>query len=146
MKSATATTSPDPSKKVCEALNQTLAETAIPTMLAQNFHWNVTGMAFTQIHNLFEEIYEDHFEAQDGYADGNFALILAPSDIEEEGSEATAEEMLTKMLRAEKSLASTRKSCGERAASTGDTLTENFCIARGQIHEKFAWMLNAHLT
>ena len=38
-------------------------------MLAQNFHWNVTGMAFGPLHDLFQKIYEDHFTAQDDLAD-----------------------------------------------------------------------------
>ena len=32
----------DAKTAIAEALNQTIAETAVTTMLAQNFHWNVT--------------------------------------------------------------------------------------------------------
>ncbi|MEM7545195.1 MAG: DNA starvation/stationary phase protection protein, partial [Pseudomonadota bacterium] len=43
----TATTlSESAQEAIAEALNQSVAETAVTTMLAQNFHWNVTGMAF----------------------------------------------------------------------------------------------------
>ncbi|MCV6598183.1 MAG: DNA starvation/stationary phase protection protein, partial [Mangrovicoccus sp.] len=31
----------DAQTEICNALNQTVAETAVVTMLAQNFHWNV---------------------------------------------------------------------------------------------------------
>ena len=34
---------------------------------------------------------------------------------------------------------------GARDIAIGDTLTEDVCIARGQAHEKFAWMLRSHL-
>ena len=54
---------------VAEALYQCVAETTVTTMMAQNFHWNVTGMAFGPLHALFQEIYEDHFTAQDDLAE-----------------------------------------------------------------------------
>ena len=155
MTTVPASISPDSRIDVCVALNQALAETAIATMLAQNFHWNVTGMEFSPLHQFFQEIYEDHFGGQDdlaerikaldGHADGNLARMLARSAINEERGEATAKEMLTTLLQAEETLASTLKASGELAARHGDTLTEDLCIARGQIHEKFAWILRAHL-
>ncbi|MEO0761912.1 MAG: DNA starvation/stationary phase protection protein, partial [Pseudomonadota bacterium] len=42
-------------------------------------------------------------------------------------------------------LAASSPACARVAASHGDMLTEDLCIARGQTHEKFAWMLRAHL-
>lgn len=38
--------SPTAQAAIADALNQCVAETTVTTMLAQNFHWNVTGMAF----------------------------------------------------------------------------------------------------
>ncbi|MEM9430912.1 MAG: DNA starvation/stationary phase protection protein, partial [Pseudomonadota bacterium] len=31
------------------------------------------------------------------------------------------------------------------AETHGDLLTQDLCIERGRIHEKFAWLLSAHL-
>ncbi|MEL6268064.1 MAG: ferritin-like domain-containing protein, partial [Pseudomonadota bacterium] len=50
---------------IVDGLSQGLAETVVTTMKAQNYHWNVTGMAFGPLHDLFQKIYEDHFSAQD---------------------------------------------------------------------------------
>jgi len=156
MQPKAAMTDPDPQIELCDALNHALADTTVTTMLAQNFHWNATGMAFSQLHQLFQEIYEDHFQAQDdlaerikaldGYADGNLGRMLQRSEIVEQVGEASAHEMLSSLLDAEVTLAAAVKRCGERAANHGDTLTEDLCIARGQVHEKFAWMLRAHLS
>ncbi len=66
--------STDATTQIAEALNQCVAETAVTTMLAQNFHWNVTGMAFGPLHDLFQKIYEDHFVAQDDLAERIKAL------------------------------------------------------------------------
>ncbi|MEP5153660.1 DNA starvation/stationary phase protection protein [Planktotalea sp.] len=149
------TLSQDASAAIVEALNQSVAETAVATMLAQNFHWNVTGMAFGPLHDLFQKIYEDHFIAQDdlaerikaldGHAEGTLAGMLKRSKVAEHSGDASDKEMIKAMMEAQETLASTIAGCGEIAASHGDTLTEDLCIARGQTHEKFAWFLRAML-
>ena len=141
--------------EICVFLNTALAETAVATMMAQNFHWNVTGMNFVSLHQQFQEVYEDHFVGQDdlaerikaldGHADGNLARILERSRIVEPQEKSLPMDMIAALLDAEETLAATLKSSGTLAAEYGDTLTEDLCIARGQTHEKFAWMLRAHL-
>ena len=147
--------STDANAQISEALNQCVAETAVTTMLAQNFHWNVTGMAFGPLHELFQTIYEDHFVAQDdlaerikaldGHAEGVLAGMIKRSKVPEAEGTPAAEEMIRLLKEAQETLAETIAGAGERAAKHGDTLTEDLCIARGQTHEKFAWMLRAHL-
>jgi starvation-inducible DNA-binding protein len=146
----------DAKTAIAEALNQTIAETAVTTMLAQNFHWNVTGMCFGPLHDLFQKIYEDHFVGQDdlaerikaidGHAEGTLAGILKRSKIAEYDGHASDKEMIKMMQDAQETLASTLAGCGALAAGHGDTLTEDLCIARGQVHEKFAWFLRSHLS
>lgn len=41
------------------SLNQLLADTAVYRHKAQAYHWNVTGLLFRQLHEEFEEIYDD---------------------------------------------------------------------------------------
>lgn len=147
--------STDATSQIAEALNQSVAETVVTTMMAQNFHWNVTGMAFGQLHDLFQTIYEDHFTAQDdlaervkalgGHAEGVLAGMLKRSKVAEAEGVPAAEDMIRLLKEAQETLAETLAGAGELAAKHGDTLTEDLCIARGQTHEKFAWMLRAHL-
>ena len=69
--------------EICVVLNTALAEMAVSTMMAQNFHWNGTGMNFSSLHQQFQEIHEDHFAGLDdpaerikalgGHAGGNLA-------------------------------------------------------------------------
>ncbi|MEM9248226.1 MAG: DNA starvation/stationary phase protection protein [Pseudomonadota bacterium] len=156
MTSTAADLSPDATAQIVEAMNQTVAETVVTTMLAQNFHWNVTGMAFGPLHDLFQKIYEDHFEGQDdlaerikalgGYAEGTLKGMLARSKVAEQEGPATDREMIAMMLEAQETVAATLAQTGALAADHGDTLTEDLCIARGQVHEKFAWMLRSHLA
>ena len=72
--------SPSAREAIAEALNQAVAETAVTTMLAQNFHWNVTGMSFGPLHEMFQTIYEDHFVAQDDLAERVRALDCHAGD------------------------------------------------------------------
>lgn len=146
---------PDAQTEIHAALNQAVAETAVTTMLAQNFHWNVTGMAFGPLHALFQEIYEDHFAAQDdlaerikaldGHAVGNLSAMVAASKVEEHDGHATDREMIAAMVTAQKTVSATLAGAAAVASGHGDLLTEDLCIGRGQTHDKFAWLLAAHL-
>ncbi|SLN51229.1 Dps family protein [Pseudooctadecabacter jejudonensis] len=148
--------STDAQAEIGEALNQCVAETSVATMLAQNFHWNVKGMSFGPLHDLFQKVYEDHFVAQDDlaeriralnvHAEGTLAGMIKRSKVDEHDGHATDREMIAKLLEAQETLAATLAGAGEIAAKHGDTLTEDLCIARGQEHEKFAWFLRAHLA
>jgi len=148
--------STDARTAIAEALNQAVAETAVTTMLAQNFHWNVTGMAFGPLHDLFQKIYEDHFVAQDdlaerikaldAHAEGTLAGMLKRSKVGEHDGHATDKQMIKAMQDAQETLAATLAGAGQIAADHGDTLTEDLCIERGQTHEKFAWFLRSHLS
>jgi starvation-inducible DNA-binding protein len=156
MANTAATLGSDARTALAKALNQAVADTTVTTMLAQNFHWNVKGMSFGPLHTLFQEIYEDHFVAQDdlaeriraldAHAEGTLASILARSNVNEHEGPATDIEMIAMLKVAQETVAHTLAQTGELAAEIGDTLTEDLCIARGQVHEKFAWMLRAHLA
>ncbi|MEM6311408.1 MAG: DNA starvation/stationary phase protection protein [Pseudomonadota bacterium] len=156
MTQTAAALSTDARTEIVEALNQSVAETAVTTMLAQNFHWNVTGMAFGPLHDLFQKIYEDHFVAQDdlaerikaldAHAEGTLAGMLKRSKIAEHDGHASDRDMIKAMKDAQETLAATLAGAGATAAQHADTLTEDLCIARGQTHEKFAWFLRSHLA
>ena len=143
---------------IAQALYQCVAETAVTTMLAQNFHRNVTGMAFGPLHALFQEIYEDHFTAQDDLAerirsighavDGRLQSMIGVSKVVEDESDAVKSdlEMIAKLAEAERTVAATLSGAGDIAAINGDKLTEDLCVERGRVHEKFAWLLESHLV
>ena len=143
---------------IAQALYQCVAETVVATMMAQNFHWNVTGMAFGPLHALFQEIYEDHFTAQDDLAerirtighavDGRLHSMIDASKVveDENGAVKTDLEMIASLAEAERTVAATLSGASEIAASNGDKLTEDLCVERGRVHEKFAWLLESHLA
>jgi starvation-inducible DNA-binding protein len=143
---------------VAQAIYQCVAETAVTTMMAQNFHWNVTGMAFGPLHALFQEIYEDHFQAQDELAerirsightvDGRLSAMIGISKVVEESKESHKNdlEMIATLAEAQKTLVATLSGASDIAAKNGDKLTEDLCIERGRAHEKYAWLLQSHIS
>ncbi|MEM6677173.1 MAG: DNA starvation/stationary phase protection protein [Pseudomonadota bacterium] len=140
---------------IIDGLTQALAETAVTTMKAQNYHWNVTGMAFGPLHDLFQKIYEDHFEGQDelaerikaldGHAEGRLGELLKRSKVEECDGRIKAEEMIGKMAADQEILAGTMSALAQASEANGDLLTQDLAIQRGTVHEKFAWFLRSHL-
>ncbi|MEO0624371.1 MAG: DNA starvation/stationary phase protection protein [Pseudomonadota bacterium] len=140
---------------IIEGLTQALAETAVETMKAQNYHWNVTGMAFGPLHDLFQKIYEDHFEAQDelgerikaldGHTEGRLAKLLERAKIEECDGHVDDRTMIANLVADQRTIAGTLAALADVAEKNGDLLTQDMAIARGQVHEKFAWLLNAHI-
>lgn len=146
---------PNAKAEIAGALTQAVSETVVTTMLAQNFHWNVKGMAFGPLHDLFQKIYEDHFTAQDDlaervraigeHAEGRLSVMLERSKIEEHDGHATDREMISMLAEAQTTVAATLAGAAAVAESHGDLLTQDLCIERGLVHEKFAWLLSAHL-
>ncbi|MEL7012942.1 MAG: DNA starvation/stationary phase protection protein [Pseudomonadota bacterium] len=155
MSQTAAALSTDAQTEIAHALNQCVAETVVTTMLAQNFHWNVTGMAFGPLHELFQKVYEDHFEAQDelaervkalgAHANGKLSDMVAASKVTEHDGHASAEDMIAALADAQRTVAATLAGTADIAEKHGDMLTQDLCIERGQTHEKFAWLLSAHL-
>ena len=155
MADAAMSLSPSAREAVAEALNQAKAETTVATALAQNFHWNVRGMAFGPLHALFQEIYEDHFTAQDDlaervktldlHAEGKLSDMLSRSKIAEADGHQTDREMIEILMKAQEQLSATLSGVEKVSSEQGDTLTEDLAIERGRVHEKFAWILRAHL-
>lgn len=146
---------PTAKEEIVGGLTQALAETSVTTMKAQNFHWNVTGMAFGPLHELFQEIYEDHFEGQDTlaerikqfdvHAEGRYSVFLERSAVEEHDGRTDAKTMIEVMLKDQETLSATLSALAEVADQHGDYATNDLATARIEAHDKFAWMLRAHL-
>lgn len=141
--------------EVVDHLRQALADTAVAQMKAQHFHWNVTGMSFGALHELFEKIYKDHFEAADEIAErmralgvpaeGRFETFVKNSHLKEANGQASAEDMVAAMAADERHLSACLRRLAEAAESNDDIVTNDMAVERAGTHDKFAWMLAAHI-
>jgi starvation-inducible DNA-binding protein len=139
---------------VIEHLGQALSETIVVTSKAQTYHWNVTGMSFGPLHTLFQDIYEDHFAAQDdlaerikalgGHADGRPSVALEKSGVTECAGKLKAEAMVDQLAQDQRTLSSTLSTVARVADEVGDEVSHDLAVERCAAHDKFAWMLEAH--
>lgn len=156
MKNIAVEIAPNAKAEIIEALHQALAETSVVTIKAQNFHWNVTGIAFGPLHELFQKIYEDHFEGQDelaervkgldGYADGRYSEFLKRSAITEVTGRPTTAEMIATLKSDQETLSATMRALAELSEQHGDVVTNDLAIKRADKHDKYAWILRSHLN
>lgn len=146
---------PSAVEEIVEGLTQALAETSVETMKAQNYHWNVEGMAFGPLHELFQKMYEDHFEAQDtiaerikaldAHAEGRQSVYLKRSKIDECDGKKTDREMVEALQKDQETLSATMRALASVAEGHGDVVTNDLAIERADVHDKFAWFLRSHL-
>jgi starvation-inducible DNA-binding protein len=146
---------PEATAAVADAITQGVAELSVETLKAQNYHWNVTGMAFGPLHELFQKIYEDHFEAQDelqeraralgAHAVGRYSDFLSRARIQECEGRIDARTMVANLTADQELLSAAMLSLATLADEQGDMVTNDLAIERAGAHDKFAWMLRAHL-
>ncbi len=140
---------------LAEGLRKVLADVVVETAKAQTYHWNVTGMAFGPLHALFQEIYEDHFAAQDELAErikmigahvnGALAASLAASSLSECDGKPNAHEMVRRLADDQERISATLLDVAHHAEQAGDMVTNDLMITRASVHDKFAWLLRSHL-
>jgi starvation-inducible DNA-binding protein len=140
---------------IIDALTQAMAETAVTQQKAQNFHWNVEGMAFGSLHDLFGKIYTEHFAAQDelaervkalgGHAEGRLSEYLKRSNVKESDGKVSDKEMLKELRDDQRRLSRTMRALEEVSSEHGDAVTADMATNRAEAHDKFAWMLDAHI-
>jgi starvation-inducible DNA-binding protein len=143
-------------QRLAEALSQVLANTFILSLKTQSFHWNVTGPMFYTLHLMFEEQYNELWQAGDAVAERIRALgAAAPGSYREfakltylRESEAipSATGMSGELLSDHETSARTVRTALAVSRSAIDAATEDLLTQRLLAHEKAAWMLRSLLT
>jgi len=142
---------------VVEILQTLLADEFVLYTKARNYHWNVTGPQFQELHLFFQQQYEALSDVVDGVAEriralggnpvGTLAEFLKRTRLKEHpGKYPSARAMLAALLEDHETLIrhlrTDLQTCAEkyRDMGTSDLLTELM-----RQHEKMAWMLRAFL-
>jgi len=139
-----------------KALSHCLADTYTLYLKTQMFHWNVTGMSFKALHELFEEQYRDLAEAADeiaerirtlgAWAPGSYVDFQRLTCIPAVDGKPDGRAMVTELI-ADHERTTRRLRDALPAAEDGrDEGTVDLLTARLRVHEKAAWMLRAHVT
>ncbi|MBM3490186.1 MAG: DNA starvation/stationary phase protection protein [Alphaproteobacteria bacterium] len=147
----------DQRKRIAERLGVVLASSYVLMLKTQNFHWNVTGPHFNALHTMFGAQYAELFVAIDPIAERMRALgEFAPGGLAGYGKLSAIDDAPASPPKYEKMLAQLASDherlsalCGDLRAladEAGDTATGDLMNGRIDLHDKTAWMLNAHLA
>lgn len=142
-------------KEISNGLSRILSDSYALMIMTHNYHWNVKGKNFRQLHLLTEEQYEELFHAIDEIAERIRSLgFLAPgsmkefsnlSDLKEPNAKASENEMIADLLQAHEHIAKHSRRIIGLADEKSDEATADLLTERVEVHEKSAWMLRSML-
>jgi starvation-inducible DNA-binding protein len=122
---------------------------------AQNFHWNVEGPLFGQLHELFDKIYTEVYGSIDTFAEQLRALqVYTPASlskfsmltkVEDENDVLGFQDMLRDLLADSDRMAEIFRITFDMAEQSGDHGLSNFLADRQDAHKKHSWMLRSSL-
>lgn len=142
--------------QVGRLLEDLLADEFVLFAKARDYHWNVTGPQFHELHAAFQAQYEAADAAVDALAERVRALGGRPTATvrsyldrtrlqENPGTQLDARGMVGDLLAAHETLVRTLRADVEASARHGDAGTSDYLTGLMEAHEKTAWMLRAYL-
>lgn len=143
----------DKRKEVGHELSKVLADSYTLYLQTHNFHWNVTGPQFRELHLMYEEQYTELATAVDEIAErirtlgiaapGTYSAFAELSSIEEVAGVPSANEMTITLLKSNETLVRTLRDALVVAQQADDESSAALLSDRLRIHEKTAWMLRS---
>jgi starvation-inducible DNA-binding protein len=120
---------------------------------AHNYHWNVTGPMFPQLHDLFGKIYEEVYGSIDDFAENirklgtfvpaSYVKFSMLSRIEDETQVPDAKDMIETLLQDSDRMVKLLKICFDLATQAGEEGLSDFMAQRMDAHRKHSWMLRS---
>jgi len=140
-------------QEIAHGLKRLLADSYTLYLQTHNFHWNVTGPQFRELHLMFEEHYNELAVAVDDIAErirtlgevapGTYKAFAELSSIDEVEGVPAATEMVALLTQGHEQVVKTCRQVLKQAQDADDESTASLVGDRMRIHEKTAWMLRA---
>jgi starvation-inducible DNA-binding protein len=141
---------------VVDILNAVLADEFVLYVKTRNFHWNVVGTDFGELHKFFEQQYEALDEVVDevaeraralgGEAAGSLKAFLAATRLREhQGRRPDAAAMLKQLLVDHEAVISQLRKDVAACSELGDEGTTDYLTGLMEQHEKMTWMIRSYL-
>jgi starvation-inducible DNA-binding protein len=138
---------------IADGLKHLLADSYTLYLQTHNFHWNVTGPQFRELHLMFEEHYTELAVAVDDIAErirtldvaapGTYKAFSALSAVKEVDGVPEANQMVSILTKAHEQVVKTCRDVLVKAQQANDESTAALVSDRMRVHEKTAWMLRA---
>jgi starvation-inducible DNA-binding protein len=143
----------DKTKKTVEELNILLADYHMYYQNLRNFHWNINGQNFFDLHVQFEDMYNEAKVKIDEIAEriltlrfqpkSNFTDYLNLSNLNEASSNIEDHEMVNTLLKDHGTIINQMRNVVDFAVKNGDEGTFDLVGAYIRELEKTSWMLDA---
>jgi starvation-inducible DNA-binding protein len=140
---------------IAEKLCRLLADTYTLYLKTHNFHWNVTGPMFRELHLMFEEQYNELADAVDLIAErvrtlgapapGTYKEFQRLTQIKEPEGVPQAVEMIGELTADHEAITRSIRDALSVAQKADDESTDSMLADRLAVHEKTAWMLRTLL-
>ena len=142
--------------KLIALLNQQLADNADLYSQTKQAHWNVKGIHFLQLHELFDDVAEmiegftddlaERAAALGGYAAGTVRMAAASSNLEEYPVDAVqGDEHLHAVRDRWAAYAASTRDASRRAADLDDPTTEDLFVEISRSVDKGLYFIESHL-
>lgn len=138
-----------------ESMKQVLASSFAFYLKAKNFHWNVEGADFAQLHELFDtiagEVYgsldecAEYIRALDSYAPGSFGRFAELSCVEDQTKIPRATLMVQELYEDNQKVTELLKAVFQVANDENEQGVADFIAARLSAHGKWGWQLRSTL-
>ncbi len=138
---------------IADGLKHLLADSYTLYLQTHNFHWNVTGPHFRELHLMFEEHYTELAVAVDDIAErirtldvpapGTYKEFVKLSSIKEVDGVPSGAEMVDLLTQGHEQVVKTCREVLKLAQDADDESTAALVSDRMRLHEKTAWMLRA---
>jgi starvation-inducible DNA-binding protein len=141
---------------VLALLDHALADEYVLYTKTRNFHWNVEGPRFSELHKFFEAQYElldeaidevaERSRALDGRSMGSMKEFLGKARLKESTELGlVSEDMLSELATDHEILIRSLREGIDKSAAEGDQGTADLLTGLIGRHEKMAWMLRSFL-
>lgn len=141
---------------VAARLNQILADEYLLYTKIRNYHWNVEGSNFMEMHKFYEDMYSEIDEAIDEiaervrmlghYSQGRLKDFIKQASLTEEEYTTNQKEQLQNLLSDHetmiRSLRKDIKDCSDKYQDDGNA---DFLTGLLKDHEKWAWFVRSYL-
>ena len=141
--------------QIADGLKVLLADSYTLYLQTHNFHWNVTGPQFRDLHLMFEEQYTELADAVDLIAErirtlgvaapGTYKAFSELSNIKETDGVPSATDMVTILTKGHEQVVKSCREVLKPAQEADDESTASLVSDRMRLHEKTAWMLRSML-
>jgi starvation-inducible DNA-binding protein len=141
--------------ELTNSLKVAFADTFAFYLKSANFHWNVEGILFPQLHTLLDTIYNEVYGSIDNFAENirkigsytpaSFSRLAELSTIEDERQVPEFKDMLVQLYQDNERVLESIKTAYDYAEQAGEHGLSNFLAERQDAHRKHGWMIRATL-